>query len=98
MDKPVFIKIPPLVNVDDGSVGPSRWAIHDLRTQFISNTMDSPNEDGGGSFMKRAGRTGLNPDGDEKYDESTVALVTRCTNAQRNVFNERYCKISLLQD
>ena len=94
MDKPVFIKMPPQINVDDGSVISSRWAIHDLRTQFIENTVENPKEDGGGSFMKRAGRSGLNTNTDPKYDESTVALVTRCTNTQRNVFNEKYCKIS----
>ena len=95
MDQPVLIKMPPLVS-EDGNVGPSRWAIHDLRTQFIENTVENPKEDGGGSFMKRAGRSGLNTNDETKnnYNESTVALVTRCTNTQRNVFNEQYCKIS----
>ena len=43
--------------------------------------------------MKRAARSGDNDDGD-----STTDLVTRCSNTDRNVFNEASCKISYHQD
>ena len=43
--------------------------------------------------MKRAARSGPNDDGDPTTD-----VVTRYTNAQRNIFNEEYCKISYHPD
>jgi hypothetical protein len=62
-----------------------KWALHDFRTQFKANTADNPLEDGGGAAMKAAARSGDN-------------LVVRCSNVQRNVFNEAKCRISYHED
>jgi len=83
LDKPIFAKMP----------GDNKWALHDLRTCFKGNTLDDPMIDSGGSMMKRAARSGPNEDGD-----STTDMVTRCSNTQRNVFNEGSCKISYHPD
>jgi hypothetical protein len=79
LDKPIFAKLP----------GDNKWALHDFRTQFKGNTQENPLEDGGGAAMKAAARSGDNEDGNPNTD-----LVVRCSNAQRNVFNEGRCRIS----
>ena len=43
--------------------------------------------------MKRAKRSGDTDDGDDRTD-----IVTRCSNVQRNIFNEAWCKISYHPD
>ena len=45
--------------------------------------------DGGGATMKAAARSGDNDDGNPDTD-----LVVRCSNVQRNIFNEKKCRIS----
>lgn len=45
--------------------------------------------DGGGDIMNRAARSGINDDGDANTD-----LVVRCSNVERNIFNEPHCKLS----
>ena len=83
LDKPIFAKLP----------GTNKWALHDFRTQFKANTPDNPLEDGGGTAMKAAARSGANDDGNPDTN-----LVVRCSNVQRNVFNEAECRISYHQD
>ncbi|KAL3805312.1 hypothetical protein HJC23_009019 [Cyclotella cryptica] len=78
LDKPIFAKIPG-----------EKWALHDFRTLFKGNTADDPLEDGGGATMKAAARSGDNDDGNPDTD-----LVVRCSNVQRNIFNEKKCRIS----
>lgn len=78
-DKPVFAKLPS-----------NKWAIHDMRTVFQANTMESPLPDGGGKKMKLAART---------FDANNPnQLVVRCANVPRNIFNEGYCKVSYDSD
>jgi hypothetical protein len=67
----------------------NKWALHDFRTEFKGNTQDAPLEDGGGGAMKAAARVGANDDNN---------LVVRCSNVQRNIFNEKSCKISYHPD
>jgi hypothetical protein len=81
LDKPIFAKLPG-----------DKWALHDFRTQFKANTPENPLQDGGGSAMKAAARSGANDD-NPKTD-----LVVRCSNVQRNIFNEGQCRISYHQD
>ena len=50
-------------------------------------------KDGGGAAMKAAARSGDNDDGNPDTD-----LVVRCSNVQRNVFNEATCQISYHED
>ena len=83
LDKPIFAKLP----------GVSKWALHDFRTQFKANTRENPLEDGGGAAMKAAARSGDNDDGNPSTD-----LVVRCSNVQRNIFNEGQCRISYHED
>ena len=76
LDKPIFAKLP----------GTNKWALHDIRTIFKSNTKEDPLLDGGGKVMKAAART---------IDSGNPGqLVVRCSNAQRNIFNEESCKLS----
>ena len=82
LDKPIFAKLPN-----------NKWALHDFRTQFKANTLDNPLEDGGGAAMKAAARSGANEDGNQSTD-----LVVRCSNVQRNIFNEGQCRISYHED
>ena len=83
LDKPIFAKLP----------GVSKWALHDFRTQFKANTPENPLEDGGGTAMKAAARSGDNDDGNPNTD-----LVVRCSNVPRNIFNEGQCRISYHED
>jgi len=59
----------------------------------MGNTLTNPLMDGGGNVMIRAARSGDNDDGDSRTD-----LVVRCSNANRNIFNEPNCKISYQAD
>eukprot|EP00804_Cyclotella_cryptica_P019763 CCRYP_009664-RA/>CCRYP_009664-RA protein AED:0.11 eAED:0.11 QI:135/1/0.94/1/1/1/17/0/2177 len=83
LDKPIFAKLP----------GNNKWSLHDFRTQFKGNTLENPLEDGGGATVKAAARSGDNDDGNPDTD-----LVVRCSNVQRNVFNEDQCRISYHPD
>ena len=82
LDKPIFAKLPG-----------NKWALHDFRTQFKANTPENPLEDGGGSAVKAAARSGENEDGNPVTD-----LVVRCSNVQRNIFNEAQCRVSYHED
>ena len=65
-----------------------------FRTQFFENSFEAPLIDGGGNVMNRAARSGDNDDGDPNTD-----LVVRCSNVQRNIFNEANgCKLSFDED
>lgn len=87
LDMPVFARLP------STTPGEAKWALHDVRTQLRTNTLESPAMDGGGKAMRRASRSVENADGQIKD-----LVVTRCINVQRNVFNEDYCKISYEED
>jgi hypothetical protein len=65
----------------------SKWALHDFRTEFVENTVNNPLEDGGGGALKRAAR-----------GAGEIDLITRCSNVQRNVFNDGQCQISYHPD
>eukprot|EP00804_Cyclotella_cryptica_P019739 CCRYP_009662-RC/>CCRYP_009662-RC protein AED:0.09 eAED:0.09 QI:0/0.95/0.95/1/0.95/0.95/22/166/2740 len=82
LDKPIFAKLPG-----------NKWSLHDFRTQFKGNTLENPLDDGGGATVKAAARSGDNDDGNPDTD-----LVVRCSNVQRNVFNEDQCRISYHPD
>jgi hypothetical protein len=64
-----------------------KWALHDFRTEFVENSLASPLEDGGGAAMKRAAR-----------GVTEIDLNTRCSNVQRNVFNDGHCRVSYHPD
>ena len=78
IDKPIFAKLP-------GDL----WALHDFRTVLFENTLDNPLMDGGGAVMNRAARLRPTEDGGEE-----LSLTVRCSNTDRNIFNEDKCKIS----
>ena len=78
IDKPIFAKLP-------GDL----WALHDFRTILFENTLDNPLMDGGGAVMNRAARLRPTEDGGEE-----LSLTVRCSNTDRNIFNEDKCKIS----
>jgi hypothetical protein len=61
-----------------------KWAIQDLRSVFSANTLEKPMKDGGGHAVRRASRS--NNDDDH--------LVVRCSNVERNIFNEHFCQVS----
>ncbi len=68
-----------------------KWALHDYRSLFQANTVQDPLPDAGGEQMIRARRGAVAPYGDGSPD---VDLVTRCSNVEKNIFNENHCKIS----
>ena len=68
-----------------------RWALHDYRSKFQANTVEDPLLDAGGEQMIRARRGANGPYGD---GSPNIDLVTRCSNVEKNIFNEAHCKIS----
>lgn len=68
-----------------------KWALHDYRSLFQANTVQDPLPDAGGEQMIRARRGAVAPYGDGSPD---IDLVTRCSNVEKNIFNEGHCKIS----
>lgn len=62
-----------------------KWAIQDLRTILRDNSLENPLMTGAGDDVKRASRAA---EGDDDH------LVVRCSNVERNIFNEHHCKVS----
>ena len=66
-------------------LGDGKWAIQDLRTILRDNSLENPLMTGAGDDVKRASRAA---EGDDDH------LVVRCSNVERNIFNEHHCKVS----